>query len=382
MFGFGGKQDKKKTIIVISIESSQVRACFVDIQDGQKSYITKQAKASFVASQVTYVEYKKNMEQAIGVALSVLKQGMFAAPSQVFCVLGAPWYLASSHTHTIEEENPFEFNVRVSQDILHQETQRFISVVQNKYFAGLPVDVLEKKIIHIAVNGYPVTVVPKNKKIRRVDVVSYVSLTSEKLLKDIKESVHRHFQREVVFATSALSHFVVGRDVFESVGSFSYISITGEQTEISYIDEGSLISMANFPVGNNLLHKHASLASAHTHSVVSSIKHDQILKDKNISSVSMSAAREWQDGFESAVQNFSKNHPVQNTVVLICDKQYQTWFTSVIQDSRNKHLSVSNQNFRVIILNMEALYSYVGSKVPETDIQLAVHALFTTLSIS
>jgi|GEM_PF-1137021 len=381
MFGFGKKRSRKETVMVVSIESSHVRACFVDVEDMTKPYITKQSKASFATSHTSFGEYKKNMEHAIGTSLLALQKGMVATPSQIFCVLGNPWYVASSHTHTTEEDNPFKFNKGISQEILKEETVRFVSKVKNDYFSGLPVEVIEKKIIHLAINGYPVTTIPKNEKIRRADIVSYVSVTSESIIKDITTSINQHFHREVTFATSALSHFVAVRDIFDSVGSFLAVAITGDQTEIIAVDDGSLLSVANFPVGSNVLHKHSNSQGAHVQSVLTTVKDTNLPKNKKVSSVSVLAAREWQEGFEKIIYSLARNHSVQNSVVLLCDREYAEWFTSVIQDSRNKHLSTSNQNFRVIILDMETLHSYVGSKVPDADLELVVHTLFTTLNI-
>lgn len=377
MFFFGSKKPTSQNHLVISIEGSHIRACFVLHSGEQKPYITGQQIQTF-QNQGNLIQ---NITKALDSTLEALMQKYPTKVDSVSCVFSSPWYVSYMDTYIRDEEAPFVFRERDVKKILKNTVQDF----QNQYKDQGNFELLEKNILHIGINGYEVHDFRKEHT-RRVEVSTYVSLVKKELLQSVEDTVNRHAKKDISFHTSMLVQSVVSRDAFQYLDNFVLVSIEGSHSEVSIINHGSLVHGEVISSGENLVSQKAIENNVHPNIILSELT---ILNKGTLNSQASTGLKrtvsnvqeEWRQHFVTSLMEVTRNIPLPEHCIVISKETTFFWIKNALEDSRNKHLSVSDKNLHAIIMNAEALHSFVGSKILEPDFKLMIYAAFTTLKV-
>lgn len=380
MFFFGAKKEHKQTHLVVSFEALHVRACFVSMQSGEKPYITAQ-----------YIEKMRNQsEEVVKKTLDSVLQILFTKQPQVVtsvvCVLGKPWYVSYTNNFLQEENTPFLFREshikQILQDHISHSQREAIDFFQTE---EQNIKLLEKNILHIGLNGYEVQTL-KRDRIRKAEVTSYVSFAEKNILSMIENEIHRHVKKDVSFHSSSFVQTVVARDIFEYLDNLTLVSVDAKHTEINIISDGAITHGTFFEIGDEIFDLNARTAEidpATLHSELRALAkgvlhHGTSPKLQTIISASQD---EWRRYFFETLQKISREISIPQDVVVVSNKDSFFWIQKAIQDSRNKHLTTSETNLHAILINTEALYGFVGSKISEPDSKLMMYTAFTTLKV-
>lgn len=377
MFFFGSKKPTSQNHLVISVEGSHIRACFVLHSGEQKPYITGQQIQTFPSEGNSL----QNVAKTLNSTLEALMQKYPTKVDFVSCVFSSPWYLSYMDTYIRDEEAPFVFRERDVKKILKDTVQDF----QNQYKDKGNFELLEKNILHIGVNGYEVRDFRKEHT-RRVEVSTYVSLVKKELLQIVGETINRHVKKEISFHTSMLVQSVVSRDAFQYLDNFVLVSIEGSYSEVSIINHGSLVHGEVISSGESLVSQKAVQNNIHPNIILSelTVLHKGTLSTQasaGLQRTVLNVQEEWRRHFVNSLVEVTRNIPLPEHCIVISKPTTFFWIKNALEDSRNKHLSVSDKNLHAILMNAEALHSFVGSKVSEPDFKLMIYAAFTTLKV-
>jgi len=377
MFFFGSKKPTSQNHLVISVESSHIRTCFVNVSDHQKPYIIAQHIQTVQGDHYSIQNISKTLDLAIG----ALIQKKPTKIDQVLCVLSSPWYISHMDTYIRDEEAPFVFRERDVKKILKDTVQDFY----NTYKDQGDFEVLEKNILHIGINGYEIHDF-KKEHTRRVEVSSYVSLVGKDIKQILQNTIERHTSKDISFHTSMLVQSVVSRDAFQYLDNFVLVSIEGLYSEVSIINQGSLVHGEVILSGEHLIFSKAGEQNIHPDIILSELKtlnqgtlhqNASLGLRKTVSNVQ----EEWRRHFVSSLQEVTKNIPLPEHCVVISKPTTFFWIKNALEDSRNKHLSVSDKNLHAILMNAEALQPFLSAKILEPDFKLMIYAAFTSIKV-
>lgn len=388
MFGLGTTNRKPRINLVISIGSSSVRASFVsDTGSHERPVILTHDSVDFQDSVSSFSQYVQAMSKACGeVFQKSINHGTFVKPERIICVLEKPWYLSQTHTYSDDRNHEFVFTKQDTQHVLAAHVSRMQDSIQTSPFANTETRIIEKRIVHSAVNGYEVDTLPSRVRLKKIDITSYVSVAPSVVLDALQKTVTRYVAGDIIFATSSLAFFAVTRTMFEDIDSYICLSVFKQSTEISYIDQGALLSMSHFMQGTNEVYNHTD-GAIHNNTLMAHMRlmdHDILHKDTSDiyhKKIAESASR-WGVSFARSLNDFARVGMKSDIVVVLVEKDYIPWVKYVITDVRNNHLARSNSGFRVILVTMDVLDDYIGSKVSYPDPVNTLHSIFLTLFIN
>lgn len=383
MFGLGTKHHKPRINLVISIGSSSVRASFV--QDGGKNVrpvILTSHAIKFQADSQSFSRYLASMSRAcVQLLQKKIDFGRFHTPDTIFCILEKPWYVAHTHTFSDDREYEFSFEGQRIKEILDGHLCYMDEFVATTPFAKTSTRVIEKRVVHSAVNGYEVDRIPPRNTVKKIDITTYVSVAPDMVLDAVQNAVNKHVKRPVIFATSALATFVVQKNIFQDLDNFLSVVVTESSTEIEYVDQGALHSMSYYMQGLDEL-EHNDHPAIHTQTLLSRVRLmnvgslDNTSADVYQKAIADSASR-WRASFAQNLNHFAGVGMKSDTVILLVDPEYAAWVQYALTDVRNHHLSRSHAGFHVILITMDVLDDYVGAKVAYPDMLNTLHVIFS-----
>jgi hypothetical protein len=383
MFFFGSKKKKSQTHLVVSVESSHIRACFVSVTPHQKPFILVEHIQKFSEDSQPRA-HLTNMKSSLHKTLQTLLEKHPTKVSETYCVLGTSWYFSRTYTHTHDEETPFLFRERDSKKILRDADLDFKQELSGTQGVS-PDDLqsLEKNIVHIALNGYEVSSLSRH-HVRRVELTSYVSYGYRSQLEEIQEEIRRHVSAPIHIHTSTLVQYVVARDAFEYLENFVLVSLAGKETEVTLVQHGALVFGTTFPLGDSLVEDYAKKYGYTPATILSelSLLSAGTLRNEAsqpVSRVIQGAEEEWRQAFFDCIKDMSRHTAIPNQVIVLSKPKTFFWVQRALGDARNKHLSISDSHLHAILMNVEAIQPFVGSKIVNPDLKLMMYASFTTL---
>lgn len=385
MFGLGTKQHKPRTSLVLSVGSSSVRASFVaDTGSHERPVILTHHNVTFQDTVSNFSQYVQYMSKAcVEVIQKNIDDGTFHNPDRIVCVLEKPWYISQTNTFSEDNIHEFTFEKKNIQNIINTHGSKLQSFIQTTPFAKVQTKQIEKRVVHSAVNGYEVDSLPSNIRLKKIDITTYLSVAPTMVLDAVERSVHRYFKGQVLFATSSLAFFAVSRNMFDDVDTFLCMSVSKNTTEIAFVEQGALLSMFHFMQGTQEIFNHNNSA-VHNQTLLS---HARLLNREKIQTHSSDiyqklleqSASRWRQSFSDGLAKLAKTGMVSDTIVLVVEKDLRAWVQHAIADARNNHLSRSGSPFRVILVTMDTLDDYIGSKVAYPDPVNTLHSIFLTL---
>ncbi len=251
---FSGKK-KRELVAVFDIGSSGVGgALFCKDHTGTPEIVFSVREAVPFQENVDYDLFLKSTLKALEEISKKISLSGLGAPKKIFCVLASPWYASQSRTVLLEKNTPFVFTSKLADNLIQKE----ISLFKESYMAehedkGDKMRLIEFKNMKISLNGYA-TNDPLDKKTTKVEMILFLSMGSEHLIKKIEEAIGRHMHSvNIVFSSLAMASFSVSRDMFIHRDNFLLIDVGGEITDISMIKGDMLRESISFPMGKNFL---------------------------------------------------------------------------------------------------------------------------------
>jgi hypothetical protein len=169
------------------------------------------------------------------VLTQLVKQG--GAPSQVVCVLSAPFYAARTDWVSKKESESFVFTKKLLDELVDKV---------RKPVAGH--EILESSVLDISLNGYELAN-PYGQRALEVELSHYLSIASTKVLEGLRQAVNKVVHgAEVKFHSFSFALFRVLDELLPSK-DYLMLDIGGEISELSLVWHGILRETVSYPLG-------------------------------------------------------------------------------------------------------------------------------------
>ncbi len=296
------------------------------------------------------------------VAGKICKMGI-GKPSRIFCVLSSPWYASQTRVIKLEKNVPFLFNEKLADSLIEKEISLFreehleeFSNTENK------IRTIELKNMKTILNGYE-TPDPFNKKAKKLEMVVFISMSSDKVLRKIEETIFRHFHtEEIKFSSFSMASFAVTRDMFVHQEDFLLVDIGGEMTDISMIKKDILSDSISYPLGRNFIVREVSENLGCTldeaKSFVSLYKdgHAVVSTEKKLEPIISKLKGEWLNGFQESLVNISSDISIPATIFITVEQDLAEFFSEIIKTEQFNRYTLTESEFRIIFLDIQTLH--------------------------
>ncbi|MEK7092137.1 MAG: hypothetical protein AAB907_00770, partial [Patescibacteria group bacterium] len=246
------KQNESLTLLV-DIGSASVGAALVTIEKGRAPNIIASVRENISFQEVlTSARFLLAMNQALDKVLKTLQEKAKATgnPKNVFCTLSSPWFILKTRNLHITKADEFEVTERALEGFIEEDVVK----LKEELKGTLPpedVKIIEKKIIHIKLNGYEIKN-PYKQKTSRMEITVTVGVSSGKVIQSIERKINNFFHaKSVHFGAFPVAAFSAIRDIFPTESSFLFLDITGEATDVSRVENDLLTRTVSFPRGKN-----------------------------------------------------------------------------------------------------------------------------------
>src|SRR3989344_682560 len=339
MFGKSSTKVKEKLAVVFDVGSASVGGALFSVQDqGVPKILYSVREPITLEQEVDADRFLILTMNTLEIVASKISKAGVGAPDKVFCSLSSPWYISQTRVIKLKKNTPFVFTSKLADELIKKEISIFREEHMDKYFkAGNPVRSIELKNIKTLLNGYE-TSTPLNQKVEEVEMIVFISMSGEEVLKKMEDTIDKHFtHKNIIFSSFAMASFTVVRDIFIHQDHFLLVDVAGEMTDISMVKKGVLRESVSFPIGRNfMIREAASLLSCSLNEAESCISlfkdgHASLETQKKVEPVISKLKREWLEKFQESLANLSSDISIPATIYLAVDEDFKDFFSQTIK---------------------------------------------------
>ncbi|MCI5108466.1 MAG: hypothetical protein MRY49_01300 [Candidatus Pacebacteria bacterium] len=165
----------------------------------------------------------------------------------IHCVLASPWFMAETKTEIIEK--PVTLTPEYIKDLVQKEKESF----QKNIDVSGNIKLLEQKIIDTKLNGYS-TSKPYGKNADKSEITFFLSIVPQRILDIVEKHSDVNFAiDDVSYYSFSLVAYKTFMDIFPEDSNAVIFDITGEVTDMSIIEQDSLVKIGSVPIGRNTI---------------------------------------------------------------------------------------------------------------------------------
>ena len=353
----GNKKKVKKTGLLVDIGSSSVTAAFVVFENNISTIHSIEITDIDILSDLTYVRFEKEMQKALATSLNKILKTVTSPLDFINVCFASPWFASQVRVAKLVRPTSFIASKTVLDDMVKRELKAFEEEeIKTKSVSGDAVRVIESQTIQVSLNGYDVRD-PIGMSAKELELTIFLSIASERTLKDIEDAISRVYAAPVMFSSFLSMTYLVARDFFPHQDDYILVDIGGEVTDISLVKKNGLQQSFSFPCGKNFIIRRLSeclkrsipesetLWTLHfenkTNGKVKEMCEDVLLAAKN----------EWQTMFQKALFTASKDLYIPSTILLTVDDDVSEWFSDTIKNEQFHQSLLSGREFKIIPLN-------------------------------
>ena len=237
-----------------------------------------------------------------------------------------------------------------------------------KKFADTPesLRMIEYKNMKTLLNGYSLSS-PVNKKAKQLEMTIYFSMSAERVLTSIEDTIFKFFHnKDVKYSSFALASFTVARDMFVESENFLLVDIAGEMTDISIIKKNVLSNSISYPLGRNYIVRgvaqklHSSLSDAKTYISIYKDGHALVSLEKKVGPIIDILKNKWLAGFQESLMNISEDISVPSTIFISVDQDMKDFFSEIIKHEEFHQYTLTDAQFNIIFLDTKSLHGIVS----------------------
>ena len=350
------KQSEELTLIV-DIGSASVGAAFAKIGSGTAPHVVASNRVDIsFQDTLSSSRFHNAMIRALDTALVGLEKKLKPTSRivNVFCTLSSPWFILKTRNIHIVNAQEFEVTEQALASFIDQDIEKLKEEMKDK----LPLQdlaIIEKKIIHIKLNGYEIKN-PYKQKTSRIELTTTLGVSSRKVIQGLENRIQKFFHvKNIHFGVFPVAAFGVIRDMFPHDENFLFLDITGETTDVTRIENGILTNSTSFPYGKNSFIRAISGGLRTVHQEASSIfmmylrKELDPVRTLHVTKIINKVESEWLARFEKSVAALSMGSTIPRKVFFTSDVEVEPLFASIVIGS--KIPSLMGENFDIQYLD-------------------------------
>ncbi len=264
----------------------------------------------------------------------------------IYCVLGAPWYVSKTSVIKVEKPESFDIDKNTVDTLIEHQEEEFKKSIQKE--GEDLVTILEKKIVHAKADGYDVRIL-SGRKMKSLELSIFLSLAENKVLAHIKEVLRPFFSfKKIHFHSFPLAYFSTARDMFPQIADFLSVDIRGELTEISLVQRGVLVETVSFPLGRHSLIRMFAEKLGFTPEVALSFlklyvsgKVERAMKIQMQKVIEL-AEKDWRLTFDSALSEISTKTLIPNRIFVASDFDIGNLYAAWIKTEKIDRLGIAS----------------------------------------
>ena len=352
------KRNKESYSLVLNISSGSISGGIIKFTNEPGENIIYYSKEQIPFQQdLSINRHYKLMFSSLGNLIKRIRtDGLKKIPSKngkeiqldkVYYIFSSPWSTSQTKIIRLNEKKSFKVTtdyINKKIDELEKQFQIDVSKVGK---------IIEKKVIQVIINGYPVTDY-ENKLATNLEIAVFFTIVPEDVLQSIETELSKVFNIKNSWChSSALSIFSLIRNLFPQNEDFIYIEVSEEITDVSVIKDNVITSNVSIPMGRNNYIRELSGALKVTPEIVDSMisiknnkSHDELANLKL--SVTMDAvAQNWLTKIFDLLEGFKEKIYVPENLYLITSPD----LASFLQDKLKK------RDFKVTLVDNKKIKS-------------------------
>lgn len=344
---FGGQKQNEELTLLVDIGSASVGAALVKIEKGQAPRIIASIREDISFQEVlSSARFLLAMNKALDKVLKDLQEKTKATgnPKHFFCTLSSPWFILKTRDLRISKNEEFEVTERALEKFIDED----ILKLKDELKDTLPpedVRIIEKKIIHIKLNGYEIKN-PYKQKTSRIEMTVTVGVSSGKVIQSIERKINNFFHtKSVHFGAFPVAAFSAIRDIFPTESRFLFLDITGEATDVSRVENDLLTRTVSFPRGKNFFIREISARFRTVHEEATTL-FSMFLRGEldstrhiEVSGIVGAAESEWLERFEKAITVLAENGAPPRKIFFTTDAEISSRFLELISKAKSELLA-------------------------------------------
>ncbi len=274
-------------------------------------------------------------------AASVIPRSIWGGAhfSHVVCIFSSPWYASQASVVRKEATTPFHITNPLVNELVNKEEVRFAEALTRGDYEqhfGTKVVLLERALVHSAINGYEVTN-PVGKFGRLLEITLFTSLISEKVLRLVEDVFYHVFHiRQIECFSYALASWNAIRTMFPEASDFIFLDVGGETSDVTITIRGAITETLSFPFGRStILRTLVEVLHISPENAVSFMKMRSLgTLEKEIASdvekVLATVADQWTDAFNQTLSSISKKYNLPKQAFVTIDPDFASFFNGIL----------------------------------------------------
>lgn len=367
---FSKFKEEKELVLVFDIGSSSVGGALFEIQKSKIPKIILSIREPIIfenkidTNKFLFLTIKSLETIASRICLKSVHK-----PSKIFCVLSSPFYASATRIIKLEKNISFLFTPQLADDLIKKEINLFKEEYLKKFSdVDNKIRLIELKNIKIMLNGYE-TSNPLDKKAKTLEMIIFISMSGEFILKEIEKTIFKHFHsKNINFSSFIMASFSVARDIFAHQDNFILVDISGEMTDVSIIKKNILTNSISYPLGRNFFIRNIANSLNYTLSEAKSIfslykdEHASETALKRLEPIMSKLKKEWLDAFQKSLINISDDFSVPSNIFITVDSDLFNFFSKIIKNEQFSQYNLTESEFKIIFLDSKALHNFVSFK--------------------
>ncbi len=266
-------------------------------------------------------------------------------------ILSSPWVISQSKTVTVQYDTDTEITEAIIKSVVEENHQALVKTYESDMVF------IEQKIFAVELNGYPVQEY-RGKKARTLRISCAFSLSSDKIIKDIKIATSRtlHIRKEY-YHSAILLHYLSYRSRMTDDKEYILIHIHGELTDMVIVKKGMSAYLGSFPFGTSTLVRKLSHSLKNnletTRSALSLYEEGKLEESQNkkIKDLLSLTLKSWQEKCLQSFHSIGEKVALPKIVYLSSDSSNLSSFRTVLEES----------GFEVVLDDTPLLKLYVSA---------------------
>ncbi|MFZ2072769.1 MAG: hypothetical protein WA101_03180 [Minisyncoccia bacterium] len=362
---FSKSKNTEELTLVFDIGSSSVGgALFLAQKSGVPKIIFSVREAIVFGDKVDFDILLSSTAKSLEIVANKICMAGLGVPKKTFCILASPWYASQIRTIKLEKNTSFIFTSELADSLIKKEISLFEEeyLMKNQSKGEEGVRAIELKNMKIMLNGYTVRD-PLDKKIKELEMIIFISISSERVLKKIEYTIGKYFHPDnIKFSSFPMATFTVSRDMYMHHENFLLIDVGGEVTDVSMIKKDVLCNSISFPMGLNFMIRgissslNCSLDEAKSFISLYKDGHMEKSVEKKFDPIIFKLKTEWLNKFQESLFNLSNSISMPSTIFLTTSQGFSDFFTKIIKTEEFNQYTFTESKFRIVSLNTQELH--------------------------